>query len=157
MDSGPNHATKKPRNAVYVTVFVTFALGIVAIALWVTLRLLNSVFFISVTGAFAGALGGAWAAQRIAERARSKDELLKELRATNASILLSFGICNTLIITKRQVTMPMKSRFDQDLVKIDEVVRNWQRIGPPTTLDVVADYRALSPIDLPIYFRKSRL
>ena len=29
---------------------------------------LNSVFFTSIAGAFAGALGGAWAAQRIAER-----------------------------------------------------------------------------------------
>ena len=110
----------------------------------------NSVFFTSIAGAFAGALGGAWAAQRIAERVKSKDELIKEIRATNASILLAFGICNTLIVAKRQVTLPMKSRFDQDLVKIDEVVRNAKQTGPPVNLKVIADYRALTPVDLPI-------
>ena len=68
-------------------------------------------------------LGGAWAAQRIAERAKSKDEILKEIRATNASIILAFWICNTLILAKRQVVQPMKTRFEQDLARIDEVIK----------------------------------
>src|SRR5271166_3728954 len=160
MDARPTRAIKKPRRTVYVVVCATLALGIVGVALWIILKtnsdrqfeaaeiqrqlsqllpaewpyaenFLNSVFFTSIAGAFAGALGGAWAAQRIAERVKSKDELIKEFRATNASILLAFGICNTLIVAKRQVTLPMKSRFDQDLVKIDEVVRNAKQTGPP--------------------------
>ena len=77
-------------------------------------KFFNSVFFISIAGASAGALGGAWAAQRIAEGAKRKDELLREIRATNVSILLAFGICNALMGAKRQVILPMKSRFEED-------------------------------------------
>jgi hypothetical protein len=57
----------------------------------------NSVFFTAIAGSLAGAFAGARAAQRIAEKTRNKEELLREIRNTNAATMVAFGVCNSLI------------------------------------------------------------
>lgn len=59
---------------------------------------LNSNF----TAALAGAFGGALAAQRIGDRSKQRDALLQEIRSTNAAIMVTFTICNTGIVFKKQ-------------------------------------------------------
>lgn len=66
----------------------------------------NSAFFTAIftaiAGSFAGAFAGAVAAQRIADKTRNKDELLKEIRATNAATMIAFGVCNSILLAKKQ-------------------------------------------------------
>jgi len=61
----------------------------------------NSVFFTAIAGSLAGAFAGAYGAQRIAERAKYRDQLLKEMRDTNAAIMVAFGVFNTLFSIKK--------------------------------------------------------
>jgi hypothetical protein len=72
----------------------------------------NSVFFTSVAGSLAGAFAGAYGAQRIAERAKYRDQLLKEIRDTNAATMVAFGICNSLLAMKKQHVKALKENLD---------------------------------------------
>lgn len=73
--------------------------------------LLNSAFTTSLIGALAGAFAGARAAQNVAERTKQKDQLLSQIRATNAAISASFVFCNLLISLKRQHVKPLYETF----------------------------------------------
>jgi hypothetical protein len=70
------------------------------------------VFFTAIAGSLAGAFAGAYGAQRIAERAKIRDELLKEIRNTNAAIMVTFGICNSLLAIKKQHVKSLKETFE---------------------------------------------
>ena len=72
---------------------------------------LNSNLAIAVIGGFAGAIGGALGAQRIVERSRKREERLKELRYTNAAIMVSHAICNAALALKKQHVQPMRESF----------------------------------------------
>lgn len=74
-------------------------------------NLLNSAFTTSLVGALSGAFAGAWAAQNVAERSKQKDQLLSQIRATNAAISASFVFCNLLIALKRQHVKPLYDTF----------------------------------------------
>ncbi len=76
--------------------------------------LLGSTLIISFASALAGAYAGAAAAQRQIERSRNREELLKELRSTNAAVMVSFTICNTALGVKKQLVLPLYERFIQD-------------------------------------------
>jgi hypothetical protein len=77
----------------------------------------NSNFISTISGAFIGALFGALfgarAAQHIAERSKIRDELTKEIRITNAAIMVAATICNSLLTLKKQNLRQMKETFDQ--------------------------------------------
>jgi len=69
----------------------------------------NSVFFTAIAGSLAGAFAGALAARRMADKTRNREELLKEIRATNAAIMLAFGICNYHLSIKKQHIKSLKT------------------------------------------------
>jgi hypothetical protein len=77
-------------------------------------KFLNSTFVISFIGALAGAYAGATSAQKVIERSRGREELLRELRSTNAAIMVSFTICNTVLGIKKQLVRPLYEKFLQD-------------------------------------------
>jgi hypothetical protein len=114
---------------------------------------LNSVFFTAlltaIVGSCAGAFAGARAAQRIADKTRNRDELLKQIRATNAAVMLAFGICNNLLSLKKQHVKPLKEKFDQDKASIIEALK-MQKSGAGGEVHFLADFRGLSHLDLPI-------
>jgi hypothetical protein len=68
-------------------------------------------FSIAAVGALAGAFAGAMGAQRIAERSKVRDELLKEVRNVNAAVTMAYGITDTSINFKRQHMKPVYDRF----------------------------------------------
>ena len=74
-------------------------------------QFLNSNLAIAVIGGFAGAIGGALGAQRIVERSRKREERLKELRYTNAAIMVAHTICNAALALKKQHVQPMREGF----------------------------------------------
>lgn len=79
-----------------------------------TKSLANANFTTALLGSLAGAFAGAYVAQRIAERHKERDELLRELRSTNAAITLAFTVCNSLLSLKRQHLRDMLSTFEAE-------------------------------------------
>lgn len=90
--------------------------------------LLNSAFTTSLVGALAGAFAGATAAQSIAKRSKQKDQLLSQIRATNAAISASFVFCNLLISFKRQHVKPLYETFVAKRTELEEFHEK-RRIG----------------------------
>ena len=74
-------------------------------------KVVNSNFVIAFIGGLTGAFGGALGAQRIVERSKNREELLRELRNTNAAIMVSFTIATTVLALKKQHIQPMRDNF----------------------------------------------
>jgi hypothetical protein len=75
----------------------------------------NSAFFAAlftaIAGSMAGAFWGAYGGQRIVERGKQREELLTEIRNTNATIMVAVGICNSFLGIKRQNVKPLKDLY----------------------------------------------
>ena len=90
-------------------------------ALWPTAKyFFDSNFFTAIAGSCAGAFAGAIAAQRIAARGKERDELLTEIRNTNATTMIAVGMCNSFLGTKRQVVKPLKDLYDAQKAAYDD-------------------------------------
>lgn len=86
----------------------------------------NSNFLMVLVGSLAGAFAGAYAAQRIVERSKARDDLLKEIRNTNVAITLSCGVCNSLLKMKKQNIKSLKEDFESSRKKLIEIKRKSQ-------------------------------
>lgn len=87
--------------------------------------ILSSTFVLSCIGALAGAAAGALGAQRVIERGKRKEELLKEIRNTNAAIMVAFTIVNTTLGLKGQLVKPMRDKFKADQERFKK--HRWER------------------------------
>lgn len=76
-------------------------------------KFLNSAFALSFIGALAGAAAGGLAAQRVIEKSKLREESLKEIRNTHSAVMVSFAICNTALMLKKQLVQPMFDRFSE--------------------------------------------
>ena len=122
-------------------------------ALWLEIKeFSNSVFFTAIAGSLAGAFAGAYGAQRIAEKAKYRDQLLSEIRSTNTAIMVAFGICNSLLSMKKQHAKPLKEEFDtQKTALLDyQHKRNLGLIGEDEQFHYKADFETLSLPPLPV-------
>ena len=125
-------------------------------ALWQSSKdFLNSNFFTAIAGACAGAFAGAYGAQRIVARGKEKEELLAEIRNTNAATVVALGICNTFLAIKKQHVKRLKETFERQ--KADYLARAHQykigelppgNIAPPLLFDL--QVLVLPPFDLPL-------
>ncbi|MBN3864670.1 hypothetical protein HCU66_20775 [Pseudomonas frederiksbergensis] len=70
----------------------------------------NSAFTTSLAGAFAGAI----AAQRIAEKGKFREELVKEFHHTNAVIVLAIATASVALALKKQHIKGLKEAYDED-------------------------------------------
>ncbi len=112
----------------------------------------NSVFFTAIAGSLAGAFAGAYGAQRIAERAKYRDELLKEIRNTNAANMVVFGMCNSLIQMKKQHVKSLKETFETQKAALLDHLNKMQmgQISKDTIFRFSADFETLSLPQLPV-------
>jgi hypothetical protein len=112
----------------------------------------NSVFFTAIAGSFAGAFAGAYGAQRIAEKAKYRDQLLKEIRGTNTAIMLAFGICNSLLSIKKQHVKSLKEDFDTQKTALLDYKRKRELglISKDQVFHYKADFQTLSLPPLPV-------
>jgi hypothetical protein len=82
---------------------------------WLTWDTLNSnlfnAFVTSAIGALAGAWGGAYAIQRIAEKARKKEQLLQEILNSNAAFEVAHGLGSTYLNFKEQNVVPLVKQY----------------------------------------------
>ena len=84
---------------------------------------LNSTFFLTLTGTFIAAFAGAYGAQYIIEKIKKKENLIKEIRNTNAALTTAFSICNTSLSLKKQHVKSLKENFDKqrkDFLEFEE-------------------------------------
>jgi hypothetical protein len=79
--------------------------------LWENIKgVANSSFTTSLAGAFAGAI----AAQRIAEKGKFREELVKEFQSTNSAIALAISVTSVALALKKQHINDLKSSYDAD-------------------------------------------
>lgn len=112
----------------------------------------NSAFVTSLLGALAGAFAGATAAQRIAELSKHREELLREMRNTNAAIALAFGVCNTFLSLKKQHVKSLKENYDVQKASLLEFNRKRKtgEIQRDVAFKFQADLQTLQPQALPM-------
>ena len=75
---------------------------------------LQSNFSTSVIGSLAGAYGGAWAAQKIAERTKLREEKIRTIRNANAAGSMAYSIANTHIGLKKQHVKDLWESFHKN-------------------------------------------
>jgi hypothetical protein len=116
----------------------------------------NSVFFTAIAGSLAGAFAGARAAQHTADKARNKEELLKEIRATNATVMLAFGTCNTLLSVKKDHIKSLKETFDREKISTKEAIVR-QQAGAGGVVAFRGNFSTLPHLDLPVSILQSQI
>ena len=128
---------------------ITPALSSAAIAGW---QFLNSNIIIAIVGGFAGAIGGALGAQRIVERSRKREERLKELRYTNAAIMVAHTICNAALALKKQHVQPMREEFLKLRADLEafKAKRDAKQIAPDVEFHLQMDMRTYPAPIVPI-------
>lgn len=90
--------------------------------------------FTSVVGALAGAGIGAWTAGYISERNKVREQLTKEIRDTNAAIVLSLGIMNCGIALKKQHVKELQEDYDAQRGKCREIIVKMAAGHPQTEI-----------------------
>jgi hypothetical protein len=75
---------------------------------------INSNLATAFIGGLTGAFGGALGAQRIVERSKRRDDLIKELRNINAAIMVTVSTCNAALTLKKQHVQPMYEQFEKE-------------------------------------------
>lgn len=80
------------------------------------------VLFTTIVGALAGAGIGAWAAGYISEKNKTREQLTKEIRDTNAAIVLALGVMNCGVSLKKQHVKALKVDYDEQRKKCREII-----------------------------------
>lgn len=81
----------------------------------------NSNFFASIIGALCGAFAGAFIAQRVLEKNKTREELIKEIQSSNAAISIASSLCNYGIELKHRHIQDLVSEFNKTKVAIEQV------------------------------------
>lgn len=104
---------------------------------------LNSNFITAIVGSLAGAFFGAWGAQKIAENAKRKDELIEEIRNVNMALATSFYIWNMFLNLQSQFLKQMCDEYE-------ERRQSWIQSNNNQDIPMGFDFRIVAPMDLPI-------
>ena len=107
---------------------------------------LNSNF----TAALAGAFFGALAAQRIGARAKQREELLSDIRSTNAAIMLAFIFCNAGLALKKQLVKEIYDRYIATRTALNAHIQRHSAAKWQSTFEFQADLRAVQMPLLPL-------
>ncbi len=120
---------------------------------------LNSNFFLTITGTFVAAFSGAYGAQYIIEKIKKKEDLIKEIRNTNAAITTAFSICNTSLSLKKQHVKSLKENYDKqkhDFLEFDRKLSRGE-IERGRFFEFQVDFQSISTLSLPIDILKKQL
>jgi hypothetical protein len=115
---------------------------------------ISSNAFVAITSSCAGAYFGAYGAQRIVARGKERDEILTNMRNTNAATVVSYSICNTFLVMKKQHIKPLKDRFETQKRSLLEHV---EKATPGIRFRFVADLSTIfaSPIAIDMLRQKA--
>jgi hypothetical protein len=109
----------------------------------------GSAFAVAAVGSGLAAFAGAVAAQRIIERSKQREDLLREIRNTNASIMVAFSISNSLLSLKKQHVKSLRDTFETQVVTF-ACHQTRVLLRRPVPLAIHFDFRSLSPPELPL-------
>ncbi len=124
------------------------ALKLVLSSVWL---FLNSQFALTLIGTIFAAFAGAYGAHWIIERNNRRKEWERELRITNAAIMVSFEICNSFLSLKKQQVKDLGVQYKHvknSFVEFQNGRRNGQ-ISPDKTFVFPADFRSMNPMTMP--------
>jgi hypothetical protein len=112
----------------------------------------NSNGFTAIAGAMAGAYAGAHGAKLIADRSKLREQLLIEIRGTNAATLIAATICNSLLALKRQHIKEIVDTHANQTAGYNDFhgKREAGHIPPHSQFVYFAIYRMVSLYPLPI-------
>lgn len=113
---------------------------------------LNSSFGTALLAAAGGAFAGALGAQRIAEGSRRREDLLKELRNTNAATVLAATTCNTALAVKKQHVQSWYEKFRRERAALEVFLeqRKTGQIQANTPFDFQADLTIFGAPEVPV-------
>ena len=112
---------------------------------------LNSQFALTIFGTIFAAFAGAYDAHWIIERNNRRKEWERELRITNAAIMVSFEICNSFLSLKKQHVKDLGVQYKHvknSYVEFQNDRRNGQ-ISPDKTFGFSADLGSMNPMTMP--------
>lgn len=112
---------------------------------------INSQFALTLIGTSFAAFAGAYGAHTIAQRHKRREEWQRELRITNAAIMVSFEICNSFLSLKKQQVKDLCSQYNLDknsLLTFQTGKRHGQ-ISPTSVFEFRADFRSMNPMIMP--------
>lgn len=117
---------------------------------------LNSAFISAFLSALAGAGLGVWGAQRLAERAARRRELLDALRQANALIVLAATISNQALSVKKQHVAPLSTTYFAERKDAELTNEILLRGGTPDgKVNFKAEMVHITPLTVPIDALKS--
>jgi hypothetical protein len=123
----------------------------------------NSAFFAAlftaIAGSMAGAFWGAYGGQRIVERGKQREELLTEIRNTNATVMVAVGICNSFLGIKRQNVKPLKDLYDAQNAAYHAHAKKRElgQISLHTPFEFVANLQSLSLPPFPLEILRQQI
>jgi hypothetical protein len=120
--------------------------------IWETVRgFLNSAFISAFLSALAGAGLGVWGAQRLAERAARRRELLDALSQSNALIVLATTISNQALSIKKQHIAPLSTAYFEERKDAETTNDILLRGGTPgRVVPFKAELVHITPLTVPI-------
>ena len=112
---------------------------------------LNSQFALTLVGTIFAAFAGAYGAHTIIERNKRREEWQRELRITNAAIMVSFEICNSFLSLKKQNVKDLGFQYNRDKNSFVEFQngRRHGQIPSDTVFEFKADFRSMNPMTMP--------
>ena len=112
---------------------------------------LNSQFALTLIGASLAAFAGVYGAHKIIERNKRREEWQRELRITNAAIMVSLEICNSFLSSKKQQVKDLGFQYNRvknSLVEFQNGLRNGQ-ISPDSVFAFQADFKSMDQMTMP--------
>lgn len=109
-------------------------------------------FALTIIATFVAAFAGAWGAQHISDRNQRREDMIEEIRNTNAAITAAFSISNSCLSLKKQHVRDLKDNFDKtrsDAVAHQEGIKTGT-IAAGTVFNFDADFQTFMPLTLPI-------
>ena len=124
------------------------ALKLILSSVWL---FLNSQFALTLIGTFVAAFAGAYGAYTIIERNKRREDWQRELRITNASIMVSFEICNSFLGLKKQHTKDLGLQFERAKTSFDQFLKGRKngQIGHDKVFEFQADFKTINPMTMP--------
>ncbi len=115
------------------------------------LLFLNTPLGLTLIGTSFAAFAGVYGAHTIIERNKRREELLREIRITNAAIMVSFEICNSYLALKNQHVKDMGLRHAHIAGSLEEFNKGRRsgQIGPEMVFEFPADFMILNPMKMP--------
>lgn len=126
------------------------------LSLWPNIHsFLNSAFISSFLSALAGAGFGVLGAQRLAERATRRKELLDALRQTNALIVLVATITNQALRIKKQHVAPLSTDYFHERKKAEAVNESYLYKNQTGNIEFTFNMLRIPPFEMPIDILKN--